>query len=105
VIVDRGNCHFVTKVENLQKVGARAAIVVDNLDEYVTVVMANDGQGWTVNIPSLFLKKREGDKLKNYLTEHPDSQVHMSVNLQINSPDNRVEYELWYSSILDMEYF
>jgi len=67
--------------------------------------MANDGQGWTVNIPSLFLAKDKGDILKTYLTKHPKEKVHMSVSLQMNNPDNRVEYELWYSSILDMEYF
>jgi hypothetical protein len=42
-MVDRGNCHFVTKVENLQKIGARVAIIEDNLDESVQVVMSNDG--------------------------------------------------------------
>lgn len=105
IMVDRGNCHFVTKVENLQKIGARAAIVADNLDEFVSVVMANDGQGWTVNIPSFFVTKRVGDRLKEYMKENPKEKVFMSVNLQMANPDNRVEYELWYSSIFDMEYF
>jgi hypothetical protein len=29
----------------------------------------------------------------------------MTVSLQMANPDNRVEYELWYSSIVDLEYF
>jgi len=61
--------------------------------------MANDGQGWTVNIPSFFVSKTKGDKLKNYLNRNPNKQVHMSASLQMHNPDNRVEYELWYSSI------
>ena len=28
--------------------------------------------------------------------------VFLKVDLGLNNPDNRVEYELWYSSILDM---
>jgi hypothetical protein len=105
VIVDRGNCHFVQKVENLQYVGARMAIIADNKDEFVTVVMANDGQGWTVNIPSFFVSKKDGDKLKKQLTDKPDEKVFISASLEINNPDNRVEYELWYSSFLDLEFY
>jgi hypothetical protein len=81
IMVDRGNCHFVTKVENLQKIGARVAIVEDNLDESVQVVMSNDGQGWTINIPSFFIAKRAGDKLKDYMKENPKEKIFMTVNL------------------------
>lgn len=48
VLVERGNCHFVKKVENLQRIGVRIAVVVDNKDEYQSVIMANDGSGFTV---------------------------------------------------------
>ena len=81
VIVDRGNCHFVTKVENLQQVGARLAIIADNKDEAVTVVMANDGSGWEVNIPSFFISKTEGEKLKDFLTENVEEKVYVAADL------------------------
>ena len=30
VLVDRGNCTFVTKVRNIEKLGVKMAIIVDN---------------------------------------------------------------------------
>ena len=76
VFVDRGNCHFVKKVENLQRIGARIAVVVDNKDEFQSVVMANDGNGNKVLIPSFFISMKDGEIIKNYLIANPEDKVY-----------------------------
>mmetsp|Transcript_11776 Transcript_11776/g.22532 ORF Transcript_11776/g.22532 Transcript_11776/m.22532 type:complete len:492 (-) Transcript_11776:10-1485(-) len=69
VLVRRGHCTFVTKVRVAEKKKARAVIVVDYENSTMTshdiqyVVMADDGQGSSVKIPSLLISKFDGQKL------------------------------------------
>ena len=34
-----------------------------------------------------------------------NGSVYLKAELEMAHPDNRVEYELWYSTIMDMEYW
>ena len=46
VLVDRGQCTFVTKVRNLEKLGVKLAIIADNEEELSeNLIMADDGTG------------------------------------------------------------
>jgi len=69
VIVRRGGCTFVTKVQLAQGKGAHAVIVVDKESSDLTseqvqkIVMADDGWGSKVRIPSVLISKFEGQKL------------------------------------------
>mmetsp|Transcript_38156 Transcript_38156/g.109493 ORF Transcript_38156/g.109493 Transcript_38156/m.109493 type:complete len:494 (+) Transcript_38156:26-1507(+) len=69
VLVRRGGCTFVTKVLTAQKMGAHAVIVVDKESSELTseqiqkIVMADDGFGSPVKIPSVLVSKTEGKKL------------------------------------------
>lgn len=57
VIVDRGNCTFVTKVRNIQKLGVKMAIVIDNRPEHSEdLIMADDGSGHSITIPSFIIR-------------------------------------------------
>lgn len=105
VIVDRGECTFVTKVRNIEKLGVKAAIIVDDREEYSeNLIMADDGTGHSINIPSFMIRKRDGNIIKDVVINNPSKKVYLKAELEINHPDNRVEYELWYSSILDLDY-
>ena len=96
VLVDRGQCTFVTKVRNLEKLGVKLAIIADNEEELSeNLIMADDGTGQSINIPSFIIRKKDGEKFKNTLKDL--STVFLKVELDIAHPDNRVEYELWYS--------
>lgn len=45
-MVDRGNCTFVTKAMNIEKLGVKLAIIADNRDEVTEgLIMADDGRG------------------------------------------------------------
>ena len=56
VLVDRGQCSFVTKVRNAERQGASLVVVVDNRTEDVTnVVMGDDGTGTGIRVPSMLI--------------------------------------------------
>lgn len=67
-MVDRGNCHFVKKVQNIQKFGGLMAIIIDRNDEEHTH-MSDDGQGSSIYIPSFLIGKRDGDLIKEAIHE------------------------------------
>jgi len=65
--------------------------------------MADDGSGWSINIPSFFIRNKDGNKIKSSIDD--GKNVYIKAELEISNPDNRVEYDLWYSSFLDIDYW
>lgn len=45
------------------------AIIMDDKEHKNTVIMADNGYGYKVNIPSIFLNYATGEKLKKLLDE------------------------------------
>lgn len=74
IMVDRGNCHFVKKVQNIQKFGAIMAIVVDRHDEE-SITMRNDGHGDSIRIPAFLIGKRDGNTIKEAIHEMSIGQI------------------------------
>eukprot|EP00980_Cylindrotheca_fusiformis_P008250 scaffold1736_cov127-Cylindrotheca_fusiformis.AAC.64 len=109
LMVDRGGCTFVKKVRNAQSAGAMAVIIADNTClcsdtdcvkaqagqscESTEPIMADDGSGADVRIPSFLMYKRDADVIKQTLQEGNPVQLEMSWSLP--NPDDRVEYDLW----------
>jgi hypothetical protein len=103
VIADRGNCTFVTKVRNIEKLGVKLAIICDSKSEYTqNVIMGDDGSGNSVNIPSFILGKKDCENIKDTI-KMTNSSVYVRTEIDIVHPDNRVEYEYWFSSVLDQD--
>lgn len=102
LIADRGGCSFVQKVRNMEEAGAAVGIVVDNSDEKIShVVMTDDGTGAGIRIPSMLISKKDGMMLLNWLTKASEDDLKSAVlvaEFEISRPDNRVEYDIWYSS-------
>jgi hypothetical protein len=81
------------------------AIINDNLEEESeNLIMSDDGTGHSINIPSFIIRKKESDMIKASLLKSKDQKVYIKAELELAHPDNRVEYEFWYSSILDIEF-
>ena len=56
ILLDRGDCTFVTKVRNVEKVGANVALIGDSKREDSNIfIMSDDGSGHSINIPSFFI--------------------------------------------------
>jgi ribosomal protein S4 len=66
--------------------------------------MSDDGTGHSINIPSFIVKKKDADKIKKFLTGKDQQKVYIKAALEMVHPDNRVEYEFWYSTILDIDF-
>jgi hypothetical protein len=105
VLVDRGECTFVTKVRNIEKLGVKLAIIVDDREEVSeSLIMADDGSGHSINIPSFIVRKKDGNIIKSFVINDSSTSVYLKAELEMAHPDNRVEYDLWYSTILDLNY-
>jgi len=58
-MVNRGTCTFVAKVKHAQDLGAIATVIIDNKNENIdNIVMSDDGNGASINIPSVLIGKK-----------------------------------------------
>ena len=110
LMVDRGSCTFVKKVRNAQRAGAAGVIIADNTClcedaecvsrsgtgqcETSEPIMADDGSGADVSIPSFLMFKNDADKIKQELKEK-NNPVQIEMAWSLPNPDGRVEYDLW----------
>lgn len=101
VVVRRGMCSFVTKVRVAQTKGAHAVIIVDKQDSTLTtrdirrIIVADDGYGSTIEIPSMLVAKEEGNKLINAAIG--GQQIIMELAWDVPT-DHVVRVDLWMSS-------
>ena len=96
MVVERGGCTFVTKVQHAQDAGANACIIVDNKDEVGLPYMADDGKGSTISIPSMLIHKNDGANIAASVSA--GQRVIMTMSWNVPHPDNVVEWEFWTSS-------
>ncbi len=98
VIVERGGCSFVTKVRNIEHAGGKLALVIDEKDEDIeNVIMVDDGNGNGIRIPSMMISKKDGNIIKKFLLEDK-RRIALMATFEMDKPDNRVEYDFWYTS-------
>ncbi|CAD8193860.1 unnamed protein product [Paramecium pentaurelia] len=94
IMIERGNCTFVTKVRNAQNAGYSLAIIGNNNDEPLQsdFVMADDGQGYSVNIPSIFISLRDFNIMKEYASnykvlDNSDDKIFILVKFDVEKKD------------------
>lgn len=71
-MVDRGNCTFVTKTSNVEKLGGKFALIVNsNLNEDPeSVIMIDDGRGSHLRIPAYLISHKSGRFIKKSLDKN-----------------------------------
>ncbi len=69
MLADRGECTFVQKVRNMQRIGVSVAIIIDNKrkEDVTNVVMSDDGTGGGISIAAMLISYEDGQILKNFL--------------------------------------
>ena len=73
-MVDRGNCTFVTKVRNIELLGVKMGIIADSKSEdSENLIMADDGMGSSINIPSFIIRQKDAKIIKDYLNSSSDT--------------------------------
>jgi len=62
--------------------------------------MSDDGTGAGIRIPSVLISNKDGLKLLDFLATASESdlqQIAITADFDISRPDNRVEYDVWFS--------
>uniref|UniRef100_A0A7N0TVG5 EGF-like domain-containing protein n=1 Tax=Kalanchoe fedtschenkoi TaxID=63787 RepID=A0A7N0TVG5_KALFE len=104
VLVDRGDCFFAMKVWNVQKAGASAVLVADDIEEaLITMDSPEEDRAsaeyiQNITIPSALIEKSFAEKLKQAISGGDMVNVNLDWREAVPHPDDRVEYELWTSS-------
>jgi len=109
LMIDRGHCTFVKKARNAQKLGAAAVVIADStclcsagdacvsegdaFCETKEPIMADDGSGADVAIPSFLMYKQDADPIKAVLKTN--QIVRISMSWALPRADSRVEYSMW----------
>lgn len=98
VLVDRGSCSFVKKVEIAASKGAHAVLIVNNNanEDLRHIIVADDGYGDNIHIPSILISKEDGDILKQEVNKG-NNDVLVELNWDIPT-DDVVTVDLWMSS-------
>eukprot|EP01054_Gregarina_sp_Poly1_P011167 Gregarina_sp_Poly_1__11166@NODE_909_length_5750_cov_103_012845_g648_i0_p2_GENE_NODE_909_length_5750_cov_103_012845_g648_i0NODE_909_length_5750_cov_103_012845_g648_i0_p2_ORF_typecomplete_len520_score80_33PA/PF02225_22/8_5e12_NODE_909_length_5750_cov_103_012845_g648_i031364695 len=100
-LIPRGKCSFVQKVAVAEKMGADAVIIMDSPDsqwtrrQIVQVILADDGNGQRISIPSVLVEKNDGAALAaaDYSAAPP------LINMEWNLPQTYlVRVDFWTSS-------
>lgn len=94
-LVQRGICTFVKKVQNCQDAGAKGVVVYDDVQRSLLPIMADDGMGDSVSIPSIIIKNADGLVLKSNINDNLVLDVEIEISWGLPRPDGKVEWELW----------
>ena len=99
-----GGCSFTQKALNIESANAHAAIIVNQNpgENAESVIMADDGRGMEVSIPSVLISKEDGDKLISYYRSNKgdnskSKQIVLEMNFDIEHKNNTVNYTIWYT--------
>lgn len=93
------------KARNMENIGVAVAIIVDDQEEDVdNIIMSDDGTGGGIRIPSMLLGKTDGLKLIDFLARGSNEDLKLITIMAefiMEKPDNRVEYDIWFTSTND----
>lgn len=96
LLAKRGICTFDKKARFAENAGAKALLVVDNVDELVEyVVMSDSGFGGNIQIPSFLLSKRDGEEVVRYV-ELLREEVILKLQFEVRK-NEKVKMEMWFS--------
>ena len=102
ILLDRGDCTFVTKVRNVEKVGANVALIGDSKSEDSNIfIMSDDGSGHSINIPSFLIRQETANAFKkSYLA---GDRIIIKVLIETEkSDDGTADIDLWFSTPFDL---
>lgn len=95
LLIDRGECTFVTKVANAERAGALAVIVVDNCvdcNNSPLPFMADD-LTQEVRIPSILIHNDDGNTIKQAIAS--DNRVEVSMTWKLSEENGEVVWQIW----------
>lgn len=89
----------------MERIGVSIAVIIDmEHDDISNVVMSDDGTGGGIRIPGMLIGKTDGSILIDFLNRESDdvkNKTALMATFTMEHPDNRVEYDIWYTSSSD----
>ena len=104
LLIKRGNCTFVSKTRYAQLIKVKLAIIVDNVNEIGPISMVDNGISEDLSIPSIFITKKQGDILIDYIKNGNENGL---ATMIISFPllkGNKSNVEFWLSPIGNSSY-
>lgn len=109
VLVDRGNCTFVTKARNVQHAGGSVVLLVNNEPRPVSyILMIDDGTAFDIQIPVVLISQDDGRKIKNFIKNNANNK-NLTDNIIIdvklyNRYFEKVQIDLFLTSSEQLSY-
>lgn len=98
VLIQRGECSFLSKAINAEKAGALAAIIADNdpTSDYL-IDMITDETTRNTNLPTVFLQYKDGAMIKQSIDRSflRSAIVNIPLNLTLNKNSHVLKKAPW----------
>lgn len=111
IMLDRGNCSFVTKVRNVQLAGGHLALIINinPLEEVSDVIMADDGRGRDLTIPGVLISQKQGEIIKKFYRENKlfpkiIENISIEVDFEMENRTNIVKLDFFVNSFNENYY-
>ncbi|CAK65226.1 unnamed protein product (macronuclear) [Paramecium tetraurelia] len=95
IMIERGDCTFVTKVRNAERAGYQLAIIGNYNDDPIKsdFAMADDGHGYQVSIPSIFITNKHFTLIRerakvNRVEDSNDEKIMLLLKFDVVKSDN-----------------
>ena len=104
LLIKRGGCSFTTKVRNAQNIGASMVFIADNKHENIhSIIMADDGTGNDIVIPSAMISYEDGNTIIKYMNDNKNELIIVDANFGVVEDENKndvknVTFEFFFSS-------
>lgn len=85
LMVNRGDCAFVSKVLHAQNIGAKAVIVMNDVDEDIeNFIMTDNGSAGNLDIPALLISKEDGTAFRDYMPDSRYTDITLTIKFEMN---------------------
>ena len=103
LLIKRGGCSFTTKVRNAQNIGASMVFIADKSENIHSIIMADDGTGNDIVIPSAMISYEDGNTIIKYMNENKNELIIVDANFGVVEDENKndiknVTFEFFFSS-------
>lgn len=105
VIVRKGACSHLVATRNAQNAGAKVVMIVNDKNELPSRVISDASEAEYVNVPTIVIKKEDGDKLITFIEKIPfpplnpeDAFPIVSISFPYEDVSEHVALDFWYSA-------
>ena len=110
IMVDRGNCTFLTKTKHIEDVGGKVALIINNDPEDPREIFMISDNTLKVSIPTVLIGKDDGEIIKKFWKESIEKsitpEIIIAISFEMKQVDNKEpeKVDLYLTSVEDEIY-